>query len=547
MDKWRRRITHYLLLLAGVMFVYAVVYHFGMTIYEGEQSRQFLHSLQVVVETFTTTGYGSDAGWDSPQMLVLVMLMDITGVALIFIALPVLVVPLFEEAIAVSVPTEVETELSDHVIICGYTPRVETLIAELESWEIDHVIVEPDRDRAEDLYETGHTVIHEDPESVDGFEHARIGSATAVVTDTSDERDVSIVLTAREAAENVRVVSVVDEPDRSTYHRLAGADTVLSPRQLLGEGLAAKVTTGVTTDLGDGVDLGSDFVIAELPIHRGSDLIGRTLAESSIRERVGVNVIGAWFHGDFETPPSPDTALKQGTILLIAGQPSRIDTLKERTASDVRRFDRGETVVIGHGEVGTSVVDSLADAGVPCTIIDRIDAPAVDIVGEATDPDVLCEAGIESAKTVILALPDDTTAQFVTLAIRDLNPSIEIIARAEGTEAMAKMYRAGAEYVLSLATVSGRMLASTILDTEDAVSLDTQVRVIRTSAPRLAGHTIGDAEVRTRTNCTILGVERDDDVITDVHPDIRIQAGDSLIIAGTDEDTNRFTELLSVE
>lgn len=547
MGKWRRRISYYLLLLAGVMLGFAVAYHFGMVVYEGEKSRSFLRSLQMVVETFTTTGYGADAGWESPQMLVLVMLMDITGVALIFIALPVLVVPLFEEAISVSVPTEVETDVSDHVIICGYTPRVETLIAELESWGVDHVIVEPGRDRAAELYETGHTVIHEDPESVSGFERARIGSATAVVTDTSDERDVSIVLTAKEAAEAVRVVSVVDEPDRATYHRLAGADEVLSPRQLLGEGLATKVTTAVTTDLGEAVDLGADFETAELPIHRGSELIGRTLAESSVREQVGVNVIGAWFHGNFETPPSPDTELKRETILLIAGRESQIEALKERTVSDVRRFDRGETVVVGYGEVGTSVVDSLSAAGVPCTIIDRVDDPDVDIVGEATEPAVLREAGIESANTVILALPDDTTTQFVTLVARDLNPTISIVARAEGSETMAKLYRAGAEYVLSLATVSGRMLASTILENEDVVSLDTQVQVIRTSAPRLAGHTIGDAQVRTRTGCTILGVERNGDVITDIQPDLRILADDTLIIAGTDEDTNRFTELLSVE
>lgn len=547
MSKWRRRISYYLLLLAGIMFGYAVVYHFGMVAYEGEESRQFLHSLQVVVETFTTTGYGSDAGWESPQMLVFVMLMDITGVALIFIALPVLVVPLFEEAFSVSVPTEVDEEMSDHVIICGYTPRVETLIAELASWEVDCVIIEPDRERAADLYETGHTVIHEDPESVAGFEHARIESATAVVTDASDEMDVSIVLTAKEAVENVRVISVVDEPDRSTYHRLAGADEVLSPRQLLGEGLAMKITTGVTTDLGDAVDLGADFEIVELPIHRGSELIGRTLAESDIREQVGVNVIGAWFHGDFETPPSPDTELKRGTILLIAGRESQLEALKERTVSDVRRFDRGETVVIGNGEVGKSVVESLSDTGISCTVIDRVDDPAVDVVGEATEPSVLREAGIESANTVILALPEDTTTQFVTLVIRDMNPTIEIISRAEGAETMAKLYRAGAEYVLSLATVSGRMLASTILENEDVVSLDTQLQVIRTTAPRLTGRTVGDAEVRTRTGCTILGVERDGDVITDIHPELRIRSGDSLIIVGTDEDTNRFTELLSVE
>jgi hypothetical protein len=66
----------------------------------------FLHALQVVVETFTTTGFGSDAPWETPEMNVLIIVMDLTGVALIFLALPVLVFPLFEEAISTTVPTE---------------------------------------------------------------------------------------------------------------------------------------------------------------------------------------------------------------------------------------------------------------------------------------------------------------------------------------------------------------------------------------------------------------------------------------------------------
>ena len=41
---------------------------------------------------------------------------------------------------------------------------------------------------------------------------------------------------------------------RERYHRLAGADTVLSPRRLLGESLARKVTTGVASDTDETVE-----------------------------------------------------------------------------------------------------------------------------------------------------------------------------------------------------------------------------------------------------------------------------------------------------
>ncbi|QOS13486.1 metal transporter [Haloferax sp. Atlit-6N] len=544
MDKWQRRTIYYSLLLIGIMLVYATLYHQGMRIYEGE-SLSFLHSLQVVVETFTTTGFGSDAPWDTPEMNAFIIIMDLTGVALIFMALPVLVFPLLEDILSTTVPKSVDNGLEGHVIICSYTSRAEALITELESWDVDYVIVEPDRDRATELYESSYRVIHEDPESVTGLEQAELKSARALVADVSDQVDASIVLTAQEVAENVPIISVVEDPDRTVYHRLAGADEVLSPRPLLGESLASKVTTSVTADLGDAVEIGDDFEIAELPIHRGSRLVGTTLADSGIREQAGVNVIGAWFRGEFETPPSPDATLTNGTVLLVTGREDQLEQLKELTLSEVRRFDRGKTIVIGYGQVGSTITSALDEAGLPYTVVDQTEMEEVDVVGDAIEPETLREAGIDNARSAILALPDDTTAEFATLVIRDMSPRTEIIARAEETESVQKMYRAGADYVLSLATVSGRMIASTILEDEDVLSLDQQVEVVRTQAPKLVGQTIGEALVRSKTDCTIVGVEREGTVITDVGPGLRVESGDELIIAGTDEGIRRFNEEMS--
>jgi len=544
MDTWQRRTLIYVVVLVAVMVGYAAVYDAGMTAFEGTPI-SYLHALQVVVETFTTTGFGSDAPWSSSEMNVLVIVMDLTGVVLIFLALPVLVFPLFEEAVSTTVPTAAEEGLTDHVVICTLTPRGETLVDELDSWGVDHLILEPERDRAKDLYEEGYDVIHADPQSVDGLEAARLPYARSLVADDSDPVNTSIVLTAKEVAEDVRTVSVVDDPDRERYHRLAGADDVLSPRALLGEGLASKVTTGVSTELGEAIEVGEDFEVAELPIHRGSDLVGRTIAESGIRERAGANVIGAWFRGQFESPPDPNAALDNGTVLLVSGHEDQLERLKDMTMSDVRRFSRGRTVVVGHGEVGGTVSEALSATGIANTVMDLHEGPNVDVVGDATDPEALSAAGVDDARSVILALPDDTVTEFAILVVRDLNPAIELIARAEQTENVQKMYRAGADYVLSLATVSGRMLASTILEDEEVISLDKQVEVVRTRAPNLVGRTLGEADVRARTGCTVVGVERDGEVVTDLGPEFTVREGDELVIAGTDEGTNRFTETMS--
>ena len=403
--------------------------------------------------------------------------------------------------------------------------------------------MEPDRDRATRLYEDGYRIIRADPESTSGLEGANLAAARALVADVSDQVDASIVLTARELADDVLTLSVVEEPDRAAYHRLAGADEVLSPRPLLGQSLASKVTTSVTSALDDVVEITDEFEIAEFPIHRGSQLVGKTLAESGIREQAGVNVIGAWFRGEFETPPDPETTLTNSTVLLATGREAQLERLRDLTQSGMRPIDRGDTIVVGYGEVGRTVTDALADAGLPYTVVDRTDFEGVDVVGDASEPETLREAGIGDASTVILALPDDTTAEFTALVVRDSSADVEIIARVEESRSISKMYQAGADYVLALATVTGRMLASRILEDEDVLSLDQQVEVVRTPASELVGRTLGEARVRSESGCTVVGIERNGDVLSDIGPAVRVEDGDELIIAGTDDGVQRFTEL----
>ena len=55
MNTWQRRALYSAVSLGLLILGYAVVYDYGMTTFEGEPTT-FLHALQVVVETFTTTG-----------------------------------------------------------------------------------------------------------------------------------------------------------------------------------------------------------------------------------------------------------------------------------------------------------------------------------------------------------------------------------------------------------------------------------------------------------------------------------------------------------
>lgn len=535
---------YYALALLGALVVFTLAYNVGMATFEG-RPQPIVRSLEVVVQTFTTVGYGEDAPYATTAMNLLVVAMQASGIVLIFAALPVFVVPRIEAALATAPPRS--ADLSNHVLVCTYTPRSEALITELDRQDEPYVIVEPDRETATTLHEASVPIVHGDPESTETLENAQIDEATALVADATDEVNTSIMLAAQEAAADVRRISIVDDPVLLDYHRYAGADYVVSPRQLLGTRLAKKVTTTPSIELTDIIDLDEDFDILELPVQRGSVLAGQTFAESPIGERTGAAVLGAWLGGRFVSPLPPEAPLDDQTILLAVGRDAQLDRLKEVTRAETRRFDRshnqGWIIVAGFGVVGSAAVDALVDADIQPTVLDIEEKPGVDVACDATNPDALREAGIEEARTVILALADDTETMLATLIIRELNPNIEIVACANETESVAKLYRAGADYVLALATVSGRRVATDLLPDPDAGALDRETSIVRTSAPGLAERTLAEAQVRTQTGVTVIAVERNGEVLTGIDPSFTVQADDELIVTGTDDEIERFESL----
>lgn len=539
MSRHRRRVLSYLALVVGTALVLTVAYNLGMAGWE-DRPQPLYRSFEVVVQSLTTTGYGEDAPWQSPGMNVLVIVTQLAGIGLIFTAVDLFVVPWLRTALAPTAPEQLE-DLDGHVIICGHTPRTDTFIDELRAREEDYVLLEADESAAGALHEEGYSVIRGNPESVEALKRARVDAARALVADVADDINASIALTAREARGDLPVVTLVEDASLARYHRMAGADVVLSPRQLLGENLAGQIPTAVTAAAGEGVPLGEDFELAEMALGEGSELYGHSLRDARVQDRYGVNVIGAWVQGDFETPADPTLTLGRGTRLLVAGQPEQLDRLREATASTIRRLSPQKTILAGFGDSGRAAYGALRETSAELTVVDIDDHEGVDVVGDACDPEVLREAGVEDAAAALFAIEDDTLAIFATLVARDLNPDLRIVVRANEEEDVPKLYRAGADYVQSLATTSGRMIASTVFEDEDVLTYGMSIRVMRISAPGLAGRTIGDAAVRTETGCTVVAVIRDGRTITGFDPNaLELEDGDEVVIAGTDEAITRF-------
>ncbi|NJW55168.1 TrkA C-terminal domain-containing protein, partial [Salinimicrobium oceani] len=127
---------------------------------------------------------------------------------------------------------------------------------------------------------------------------------------------------------------------------------------------------------------------------------------------------------------------------------------------------------------------------------------------------------------------------------RSMNSKTHIIVRANNIDNVKKLYDAGADYVQSLATVSGRMLASHIFEDETSLAAEKQINLVQLPAGKLSGTTLAKSDVRAKTGCTILAVIREGNKITTLDPrEFRFRQQDDVIVAGTDASIRKFEEM----
>lgn len=522
-----------------LLATYAVVYKWGMTTFE-EDPVSYVQALQVVLESLTTAGFGGDAPWSSTVVNLIVIGMNLTGVLLVFFTVPFFLVPLLEGVFETTAPTT--TSLSGHVVVCADSPRETALQAELAPVGVPSLFVKSDVDVVRDLVNDGVEAVHGDPETTETLERANVASARALVADVDDEANANIVLAARRLAPDLQIISVVEDSATRTYHEHAGADEVVRPRVAVGEQLATKARgTQLREQLHEATRATGGLELTEVLVEAGSDLAGRTLSECAFRQEVGLTVIGGWFHGEFVAPVPPDRKLVAQTVLLVAGEPDagrlRLTSLRHR--SDPRKSCE-RVVVAGYGVVGRTVAESLTAGGVDVTVVDREQGDGVDVVGDITDTETLRAADVAGADSVVLALSRDSLAVFAALVIDEHGPDVETLVRADNVEYVQRCYDAGVEYALATADVTAHMVTARLSAPVDDHPGDSPA-VARTTVGGLAGRRLGDADIRERTGATVVAVERNGTVHANPDPAFELEAGDVLIVVGSQRATSDVT------
>jgi Trk K+ transport system NAD-binding subunit len=218
----------------------------------------------------------------------------------------------------------------------------------------------------------------------------------------------------------------------------------------------------------------------------------------------------------------------------------------------------GHLIILGCGDVGKYVVQTLQHSGLKFIVVDSnpeaFDSAGYEyVIGNATDEDVLKQAGIEVASTIIVALNTDTDVIFATLMARGLNPKSTILARANSYRSIDKIYKAGADYVAALSIVAGQMLAKmtssclamSCRKMDEDIMLYEGIDIGKhtvTNEPDIVDRAVAEIGLRERFGCTLIGIQREGKIITDILPSTVILKDDIIAVVGTKQEISLFKD-----
>jgi voltage-gated potassium channel len=243
-------------------------------------------------------------------------------------------------------------------------------------------------------------------------------------------------------------------------------------------------------------------------------------------------------------------------VLVLVGTTIQVLTQRSRDEFKIGRWRqqvKDHVVVCGYGTKGRSAIRALLERGrrrEEIVVVDQdvnavTDATAAGffaVHGSTTSDEVLREAVVDKASTVIVAVNRDDTAALTTLTVRQLARSVTVVAAIREQENADLVRQSGADTVITSSDAAGRLLGlatdspRTVHVIEDLMTaghgLDIAERSVTPEEDGLALQAMG---------APVLAVVRQGKLLHYNEPEVAaVQAGDVLVfVASLDPTTDR--------
>ena len=534
-----RMLVKFILILATMVTVFSALFHFLMLL-EG-QTFSWVTGFYWSLTVMSTLGFG-DITFTSDLGKLFSLLVLMSGLVFLLIMLPFTFIQFFyapwlEAQTKSRAPRELPPDTRGHVILTRDDPITRNLIQKLKQYQYDYVLIVEDIQHALELYDLEYNVVVGDMSDPETYRRLRVNNAALVVANVDDMMNTNIAFTVREISKEVPIAANADLDESIDILQLAGSTHVLQFTTLLGQSLSRRVLrTSTRSNTIGNIDA---LLIAEAPAMRTS-LVGKTIQQSNLRQATGITVVGLWERGRFVIPTAT-TQIQSTTVLLLAGSEEQLKSYDEQIGTH-QRF-QAPVLVLGGGRVGQAAAKALELAGIDYLIIEKREKLAVNdkyIYGSAADINILKRAGIDRTPSIIITTHDDPTNIYLTIYCRRLRPDIQIICRANLDRNISKLHTAGADLVMSYASLAANTILN-LLKPQGVVMLAEGLNVFRTVVHAgLVGKSLAESQIRPQTGCSVIAINRDGTMVNNPDPAVRFQEKDELVMIGTDEAENCY-------
>lgn len=539
------KLLKFVAILFALIGVYGVLFHIIMEL-EG-QSHSWMTGFYWTLVTMSTLGFG-DITFTSDLGRFFSMFVLGSGIVVLLIMLPFTFIEFFyapwmEAQSRARAPRELPSSTKDHVVITTFDPTTKSLIEKLKQYHKEYVLLVSDLTTALDLYDDGYRVMLGEADDPETYKKMQIHQAALVVSSGNDMFNTNVAHTIREVNKEIKIVSTVNSHDSIDILKLAGSDHVLHMGNLLGRALSRRVL-GQDARVHTVGRLG-EVIIAEATAF-DTPFVGKTLRETQLREKLGVNVVGIWERGKF-LGSHPDTKIDQHSVVMMAGSVEQLRRYDELVG--IYGINEEPVIIIGGGRVGRAAGYHLKKRNIKYKIIDknpeRIRNDEDFVLGDANDINTLKKAGIDTAHSIIISTNQDDINIYLTIYCRHLRPNIHIVARSTVERNVHSLHRAGADFVMSYATMGANAIFN-IYEENDIIMIAEGLNVFSLKTPKkIAGKTIIEADIRHITGCNVIAYTSNGEQVINPDPNLPIPENSDLILIGGTEAEEKFINVFS--
>lgn len=210
--------------------------------------------------------------------------------------------------------------------------------------------------------------------------------------------------------------------------------------------------------------------------------------------------------------------------------------------------------VLGIGNFGTSVANSLAEMGYDVLALDNdedhfknlSESVAQTVVGDVTSEAFLRSVGIRNFDVAIVAIGNDLQASILTTILLKEAEIPYIVAKAQSELHEKVLKKVGANRVIFPEKDMGVRIAYSLTATKvlDLLELSETDSIMEIIPPQTwVGKSLIQSKIREKFDVSIIAIKNGEKIITSPHADYVINQDDLLIVIGSNEKINKVQEL----